>query len=276
MGNTVFKDNVTIVTGASSGIGRELALQLADRGAVLILASRSLDQLEKIAADCRRRGAKALVVKTDVGLESECKHLIDKAFGEFGRIDTLINNAGYSTGGRLDEQPDLKAFQNVMEVNFMGSVWCTYYALPYLKKTRGRIVMVSSVLGKVAIWGSTVYAASKFAMAGFSDILRNELRSEGVSLTAVYPGYVVTNFAGNVVKPDGQKMGEQGQKLYTDKMMTASECARIILNASAKRKREKVLSFSGKLGVFLNKISPRLIDWISIKAQKHRAKKQNS
>lgn len=274
MSKRSFEHNVVIITGASSGIGRELALQLADQGAYLVLAARSLDQLENIATDCRRRGGKALAVKTDVGVESECKHLIDKAFGEFGRIDTLINNAGYSTGGRLDEQPDLKGFRNVMDVNFMGSVWCTYYALPYLKKNRGRIVMVSSVLGKVAIWGSTVYAASKFAMAGFSDILRNELRSEGVSLTAIYPGYVVTNFAGNVVKPDGRKMGEQGQKLYTDKMMSASRCAEIIIKSAANRKREKVLSFSGKLGVFINKISPRLIDWISIKAQQHRAKKQ--
>lgn len=274
MSKRSFEHNVVIITGASSGIGRELALQLADQGAYLVLAARSLDQLENIATDCRRRGGKALAVKTDVGVESECKHLIDKAFGEFGRIDTLINNAGYSTGGRLDEQPDLKGFRNVMDVNFMGSVWCTYYALPYLKKNRGRIVMVSSVLGKVAIWGSAVYAASKFAMAGFSDILRNELRSEGVSLTAIYPGYVVTNFAGNVVKPDGRKMGEQGQKLYTDKMMSASRCAEIIIKSAANRKREKVLSFSGKLGVFINKISPRLIDWISIKAQQHRAKKQ--
>jgi short-subunit dehydrogenase len=274
MDKSAFNQNAVIITGASSGIGRELALQLADQGAYLTLASRNLNELEKIVSECRRRGGKAQAVKTDVGIEDDCRRLIEQAVSEFGRIETLINNAGYSISGRLSELPDLSGFQNVMDVNFMGSVWCTYYALPHLKKHKGRIVMVSSVLGKVAIWGSAVYAASKFAMAGFSDIVRNELRSEGVSLTAIYPGYVVTNFAGNVVKPDGQRMGQQGLKLYTDRMMSAAECARIIIKAAFRRKREKVLSFSGKLGVFVNKISPRLVDWISQKAQKHRAKKQ--
>jgi short-subunit dehydrogenase len=273
MPNSVFKDNVIIITGASSGIGEELALQLADQGAWLTLAARSEDKLETLASECRNRGGKALVVTADVSSEEQCVKIIDETLEEYKRIDTLINNAGYGSAGHLHELPDLRELENVMDVNFRGSVYCTYHALPHIMKTTGRIVGISSVLGKVAAWGGTAYCASKFAMAGFFDALRIEQHGSGVSVTMIYPGYVVTKFAGNVVRPDGEKMGEQERRFYNKSMMSAEKAARIIIEAAAKRKREKVLSGLGKFAVFMNKLSPKFVDRIALKIQAERKKR---
>jgi short-subunit dehydrogenase len=273
MAEIVFKDKVVIITGASSGIGKELALLCAEQGALLALASRDTEELELVATECRNRGGKALVVPTDVAHEDQCKTLIEKTVAEYERIDMLVNNAGYGSAGHLDVLPDLERFKNVLDVNFRGSVYCTYYALPYLKKTQGRIVGISSVLGKVAAWGGTAYCSSKFAMAGFFDALRIELRPTGVSVTMIYPGYVATHFAGNVVRPDGTKMGDRGMRLYTKRVMTAEKAAGIILNAAEKRKREKVLTALGKFAVVINKFFPKLIDRMSLKIQDIRRKR---
>jgi short-subunit dehydrogenase len=270
MAQDSFENNVVIITGASSGIGEELALQLAARKAWLVLASRNVEKLERLASICRDRGGKALVVATDVADESQCRNLIEKTVAEYGRIDTLIANAGYGIGGLFRDHADLEGFKAVVEVNLMGSVYCTFHALPHLKKAKGRIVGVSSVLGKVAAWGHPSYSASKFAMAGFFDNLRNELAGSGVSVTMIYPGMVATNFAGNVVQADGTTLGEDGRKIYDAKTMSASVCARHIIKAAAKRKRELVLTGLGKFAVIMSKFFPKLLDRIAVRMQRRR------
>src|SRR5947208_574585 len=135
-----FKDNAVIVTGASRGIGTQLAYQLADQGALLTLAARSLDELEMVAEECRRRGGKAVAVQTDVTDEAQCKRMVECAVETYGRVDTLINNAGYGTPMRFDRMPDLNILKSEIALNYLGVVQCTYHALPYIKQTKGRIV----------------------------------------------------------------------------------------------------------------------------------------
>jgi len=270
MSSNSFENNVIILTGASSGIGLELALQLAVQKAWLVLASRNAKKLEELAKICIERGGRAIVVPTDVANEEQCQQLIEKTVAEYGRIDTLINNAGYSIGGRFGDHSDLDSFRSVMDVNLMGSVYCTFYALPYLKKNGGRIVGVSSILGKAAVWGHPAYSASKFAMWGFFDNLRLELAGSAVTVTMIYPGMTATDFAGNVVQPDGSSLGEEGRKIYNEKTMTASECARHIIKATARRKREIVLTGQGKLAVFMNRFFPKLLDRIAVRLHKKR------
>lgn len=265
-----FENNVVIITGASSGIGEELALQLAAYGAWLVLASRNVERLERLVSICRDRGGKALVVATDVANEDQCRNMIEKAVTEYGRIDTLIANAGYGIGGLFQDHDNLESFKSVMDVNLMGSVYCAFHALPHIKRTKGRIVGVSSILGKVAVWGHPSYSASKFAMAGFFDNLRNELAGTGVSVTMIYPGMTATNFAGNVVQADGTTLGEDGRKIYDDKTMTTSTCARHIIKAMAKRKREIILTGLGRFAVIVNKFFPGLLDRIAIRMQRRR------
>jgi short-subunit dehydrogenase len=261
-----FKDHVVVITGASSGIGEALAGELADQGARLALAARRVDKLNALAAACEQRGAKALVLPTDVSDEGQCKHLIERTVAAYGRIDMLVNNAGFTVRAALGELPDLTPFKEVMGVNFMGSVYCTYWALPYLKQTRGRIVGVSSLGGKVPLALHAAYAASKCAMAGFFDTLRVELADAGVSVTVVYPDIVVTEFAANIRGTNGQRAGEEAAKaFYTDTMMRADTCARIILRAAARRKRQVITSIRGKLGQWVMLIAPGIVDSFMVK-----------
>ena len=259
-----FRGLVAIVTGASSGIGRALALQLANQGAKVVLAARRADRLEQVAAICRHAGAEVLVVPTDVRDELQCKALIEKTLVVFGRLDMLVNNAGLAASALFDEFPDLHLFKHTMDVNFYGTVYCTYYALPHLKKRRGRIVAVSSVGGKSAIPYNTPYCASKYAMHGFYDSLRMELYQHGVSCTVVCPWWVATEFHESQLNKDGVPRGERGRAYYTKKTMTSDQCAQIVLKAAFKRRRE-VLMGPGTLAVWLKVIAPGFLDWFAVK-----------
>lgn len=263
MNTTTFKDHVVIVTGASSGIGKALALQLAKEGACLSLAARNAERLENLAKECRSLGGQAIPAPTDVANQEQCHKLIKATIQEFGRIDMLINNAGFTLVGKLEQLPDLDLFQQVMAVNFNGVVQCTYYALPYMKDTRGRIVNVASLGGKLAIPYNTAYIASKFAVTGFSDSLRMELRNDGVSVTVIFPYWVVTEFHERMLDKDGQARGPGGRAIYTEKMMTAEQCAEIILRAARRRQREVVMG-PGKVATWLKLIAPSLMDKIII------------
>lgn len=264
MNNSHFLENVVIITGASAGIGRELALLLAEQGAWLALADRNAEKLEEVASQCRQRGCKAVVVPTDVAEQSQCKNLIERTVAEYSRIDTLINNAGITMRARFDDIRDLAMIEQIMKVNYFGSVYCTYYALPYLKETQGRIVGICSLIGKTGVPTRSGYAASKHAMAGFFDTLRIELADYGVSVTMIYPGFVATEVRQRALGPDGKPLGKS--PVREDKVMTVERCARLIAQAAAQRKREFVMTLRGRLGLWLKLIAPGLVDRFARKA----------
>src|SRR4030042_2359476 len=192
MSRFTFEKNVVVITGASAGIGRELAFKLAENGAYLVLAARNLKKLQEVVKICRKLGGKAVAVKTDVSEKMQCKRLIGKAVRQFKRIDILINNAGLTMSAMFADIKKIEILEKVMKVNYFGSMYCTHFALPYLKKSKGRIVGVSSYTGKTGVPTRTGYAASKHAMAGFFDSLRIELKKTGISVSMIYPGFVAT------------------------------------------------------------------------------------
>lgn len=266
MPDAPFRDNVVIITGASAGIGRELAVQLAAQGAHLALAARDAAKLEEVAAECRARGARAAVIPTDVADEAQCRALVERTVAEFGRVDTLVNNAGISMWARFDEISDLGALERIMQINYMGSVYCTHYALPHLKRARGRIVGVSSLTGKTGVPTRSGYAASKHAMAGFFDSVRIELAASGVTVTMVYPGFVQTEIRERAYGPDGRPLGAGNSPVREREVMTAEECARQIVEAAAARRRELIMTTRGKIGWVLKLVAPKLVDRIVAKA----------
>ncbi len=185
MNTLTFLENVIIITGASSGIGRHLALLFAEQGAWLSLAARNAEQLEEVSQQCQQRGGKAIIIPTNVGDQAQCKNLIESTVAKYGRIDILINNAGFGAAIKFVSLDDLTIFEQVIRVNFLGSVYCTHYALPYLKETCGRLVAISSLRGKFPSATADGYGASKHAMAEFFESLRIELADSGVSVTII-------------------------------------------------------------------------------------------
>jgi NAD(P)-dependent dehydrogenase (short-subunit alcohol dehydrogenase family) len=264
MPESTFKNLSVIITGASSGIGRELARQLAAQCANLALAARQADKLEELAQACRALGAQALPIPTDVTDPEQCRALVERAAAAFGGVDVLINNAGITMWARLDEVSDVSIFEKIIRTNYLGSVYCTYYALPHLKRSRGRIVGISSLTGKAGVPTRTGYSASKHAMVGFFDSLRVELAGTGVSVTMIYPGFIDTGAQVRGFGPDGKPLGYN--PLQLSKVMTTAECARICIGAIAARRREEVMTLRGKLGQWLKLIAPSLVDRIAAKA----------
>lgn len=264
MDHDAYRQKVVILTGASHGIGREMALQLAARGSRLALAARGTAALEELAAECRRRGGEAIAVQTDVAEEAQCAALAARTVEAYGQVDMLINNAGISMWARFEEVTDLSVFERLMRVNYLGSVYCTRHALPHLKTARGRLVAVSSLTGKTGVPTRSGYAASKHAMNGFFDTLRIELAGSGVSVTVACPDFVATGIREHAFGPDGQPLGKS--PVQESKVMAADECARQILEGAWARKRELIMSPRGRLGQWLKLLAPELVDRIARKA----------
>ena len=139
-----------VITGASSGIGAEIARQLSARGAALALVARRRDKLEEIADQCRAAGAKVYVVQADVGIRDECARLIEESASALGGIDVVLLNAGISHHSRVDSWASPEVAETVLRVNYLGTVDCAWYPLPHLKRSRGAIAVVSSLQGKSA------------------------------------------------------------------------------------------------------------------------------
>ncbi|MQA23321.1 SDR family oxidoreductase [Rugamonas rivuli] len=260
---------VIVITGSSDGIGAEIARQLAHShgaGVALVLAARNAALLEQVAAQCAAAGAQTLVVPTDVSQQAQCAALVAACVARFGRIDALINNAGRSAHALFEEVADLAWYEELMKINLWGSVWCTHAALPYLKQSRGSIVAVSSLAGLVGVPGRTAYGATKFAMSGFFEALRAELKAAGVSVTIAYPGVVATQIRYRGFNAAGGALGSSSLK--EDKAMTVEECARLIVDGMQARRREVVMSAKGKLGRWMKLIAPGLVERMALAALK--------
>lgn len=261
MSDPICRGDVVLITGASAGIGEALALRLAARGVCLALAARTEADLNRVAETCRALGSDVLAVPTDVAVEADCRAFVARAAERFGRVDALVNNAGISMWARFDELDSLDGLRRIMDVNYFGAVACTHAALPFLKLSRGRIVNVASLTGKTGVPTRSGYAASKHAMTGFFDSLRIEIASSGVSVTTAFPGFVATGVRRHAVGPDGRPLGES--PIQEDRVMTPETCARLILEAADRRKREVVMTAKGKIGVWAKLVVPGLVDRIA-------------
>lgn len=260
---------VYLITGGSDGIGAELARQLAARSGAnigLMLVARSIDKLEAVAADCRAFGTTVFVQSFDVRDESQCHSVVDNCMAHFGKLDVLVNNAGMSAHAYFDEVTNLDWYRQLMEINFWGSVYCTHAALPHLKASRGQIVAVSSHAGLFGVPGRTSYSATKFAMQGFFDCLRIELKPHHVAITTVYPGVVATDIRSSGFGKDGKPMGESSLK--ENNIMSLKACAGLILKAMDGRKREHVMTFKARLGRYLKLLAPARVDALAQAAVK--------
>ena len=253
-----YRDRVVIVTGASEGIGRALALTLAAQGAKLVLAARNAARLDDLVDRCRAYGADACAVPTDVSDEDACRRLVETAVARYGRVDALVNDAGRTMWGALRRTRLARHIRGLMRVNFLGAVYCTRYALPFLRETRGQIIAIASVAGTTGVPERTAYAASKHAMIGFFDSLRIELAGTGVDVTVVAPDFVVSEIHRRAIGPDGAPLGVT--PMQEARIMRAEDCAQIILRAMQRRERLVFTTLRAKAGRWMKLIAPALVD----------------
>ena len=254
-----YKDKVVIITGASSGIGLASATRFASLGAKVVLASRSIDKLEKIAEELNAHYSQPIAhcIKTDVTKEEDCKNLIEQTVKHFGKIDILVNNAGISMRATFNDL-DLKVMKSLMDTNFWGTVYCTKYALPYLLETKGSVVGVISTAGYVGLPARTGYSASKFAVRGFLETLRIEHLYDDLHVMIFAPGFTSSNIRNVALTADGSPQGETPRN--EDRMMSAERVAKIMTRGIFRRKTHMVLTPLGKATLFANRRLPRVAD----------------
>jgi dehydrogenase/reductase SDR family member 7B len=253
------KDKVVIITGGSSGIGRALAYEFARKGAHVLITGRRKEALEEVQLALAKENIKISSLVADAALESDNKAMIDEALRLYGRIDILICNAGISMRA-LFEELDLEVFHKVFQSNFYGVVYAAKYALPHLIRTKGSVVGISSINGRVAGPARTAYSSSKYAMEGFLEALRMEVMKHGIHVLCVRPGFTSTNIRFTALKADGAMQGDSPRK--EEKMMSSEEVASHIYQAIAKRKRDLTLTVMGKAAVALNRLFPAWMDKI--------------
>lgn len=253
---TRFEGQVALITGASSGIGAALAREFAREGAHTVLLARRLDRIGALAEELSGSGRRSLALAGDVTRDGDIERAVELAGKEFGRLDVVVANAGFSVSGRLLDLT-LDDYRRQMETNVFGVLRTLLAALPALRQSHGRIVLIGSMFGAMSIPGGTPYCMSKFALAGLADGLGLELEPYGVSVTHIMAGVVDTEI---------YQIDNHG--LHTDKpvrppppkrlRLPADQAARRIVSAAYRRKRTYILPLHARMGMFLQRHFPGL------------------
>lgn len=243
---------VVLITGASSGIGRSLALELGRAGAKLGVLARRADRLNALAAEIGTQ-SEVCVLPCDVSNDAACKEAVQTLAAEHGAIDLAINNAGVSMN-TMFEDTDVGVFRRLMDVNYFGSLYIARHCLPHLERSRGGLVFVSSIVGRRGFPTRSGYCASKFAVHALFESLRVEWADKGVHVGIVAPGYTDTEIRRSALG------GGPAAAKPVGEVMSSEAAARAIIGAAVLRKREVILTTSGRAMVWLNKLFPALAD----------------
>lgn len=254
-----FVDASIWITGGGSGLGEALAIDLARRGARLALSGRRADKLEGAVEKILRGGGQAVAIPCDVTDDEAVREAVARVVAEYGRLDVAIANAGVGVAGKFERLKD-EEWRRQFDINVIGLVSTARHALPELRKTKGRLVLMSSVASWFAGKGTIAYCSSKFAVRAIGRGLQHELHGSGVTCTTIYPGFVESEISyvdnAGVFHPD--RPDPRPQKL----IWPADKAAKVMSDAIAKRKNHFIYTGHGKIGAFLGQHFPGLVSFI--------------
>ncbi|HJY86024.1 MAG TPA: SDR family NAD(P)-dependent oxidoreductase [Candidatus Acidoferrales bacterium] len=249
-----FQDKAVLITGASSGIGEELAWQLAQARAKLTLAARRRERLESVAQRITALGnARPLVAECDVTRAGDIERAVAETVHNWGKLDVVFANAGFAVVGAL-KQLSLEDYRRQFETNVFGVLRTAYAALPEIEKTKGNLVLISSVSGWVSTPGTSAYSMSKFAIRALGNSITQELSPAGVKVTLISPGFVVSNI--RRVDKQGRFHPEARDRVPAWIQMSTQRAVRKILEGVARGKREQIITLHGKVFVALERFLP--------------------
>lgn len=259
-----FNKKVILISGASKGLGKHLALMLSKYKARLVLCARNMESLYETRKECLNNGAdEVLVVACDVCVELQCKKVIDAAINRFRRIDVLLLNAGVSGNQMFVDMKDLSSFKQMFQQNTMGYINFVFYALPFMREQgQGHIVAISSMSGKIGVPYRTAYCTSKHAVQGFFETLRNELKADtksDIKVTVCSPGWIQTDISESYLMND-----KASQRNHYK--LTPTECAEGVLNAIVTNTREERFQPLYRMMPFIHAVCPDYVDTVALKA----------
>ncbi len=251
-----FQDKVVWITGASSGIGKALTLELSKQGALLIISARKEQVLNEVKDSCSHP-ERVKVLPLDLEKYTEFDQKAKEAIGWSGRVDILVNNGGISQRA-LAKDTDISVDKRIMEINYTGTVALTKAVLPhFIERKQGHVVVTTSIVGKIGTPLRSTYAASKHALHGFFDSLRAEVYNDNIDVTLICPGYVTTNVSMNALTGDGS--AQRSMDKATANGINPDRFAKLMAKAIAKKKQEAYIAGAKeKLGVYVKRWIPKL------------------
>lgn len=266
MKGKLYQDRIIWITGASSGIGEALALEGARQGGKLVLSARRKEELERVAGLTRLPESHLMILPLDVKDHSQFESAAKAVSDRFGRIDLLFNNAGVSSR-QLAAQTPLSVDQEIMNINYFGSIALTKAVLPYMEEQQsGQIVVTSSVVGYFATPMRSAYAASKHALHGFYNALRDEVYSDNIRITVLCPGYIKTHISVNALTETGERFNKMSVNQANG--MEPDVLAEKVYKKLQKNRRSLNIGGSELLGIYLSRYVPGLFSRMLRRMQK--------
>ncbi len=250
------QDKVIIITGSSIGIGRAMARIMGQRGAKIVLNARNAERLNATYQQLLSEGLSVTAIAGDVSKMEDCQKIIDHAIATFGKIDALVNNAGISMEGTVEDlSPEV--FKKVMDVNYLGSVFPTKCAIPHLRKTKGSIIFISSAAGIRGIPKFSVYSSSKMALTALAESLQIELEKDNIHTGIAYVGFTENDPQKTIYDANGKVIPQPNRNLV--KTEPPEAVAKRVMNMIENRTQKSVFTPLGKLNAFMNRFAPFIV-----------------
>lgn len=261
------QNKVVIITGSSMGIGKNIALQLGQKGAKIVLNGRNKERLAKTHQELKAKGFEVIAIPGDVANYEDCTQLIAGTIEHFGSIDVLINNAGLAAEGTI-ESTEPQIFRKIMEVNYLGSIFPTKVALPHLKASKGSVLFISSLAGIHGLPAFSLYSASKMSLTAVAESLKKEMIGTGIHVGIAYVGFTQNDPNKTIYQEDG-KLAVLPKRSNV-KVAPVDQIAARLIGIIERRQFKTVFSPIGKLLFYLNRLSPGLVDFILTRSYKKR------